>query len=491
MKVLLVLPDQLFWPPPAAVSKENDEVWLLYEDHYRTEFDYCEHKRRLHERSLAAHAARLSEAGYQARGPQKGSLEAALRRAAERAAEVHMWVPASVLRWAPAWPRLPDWPVAEAQMRWHDPPNFLLSQSEADGEAEAARGQSRASQFAFYKRLRRRLAPWLQTKKGGPRGGEWSLDAANRSGPGSAGPADRERLGRRQPPKWPATRREALALLRRFVDCHLCHFGEFQDAVFEEAPARTVADHSLLSSSLNLGLLTPGEALGRVEKAWKALDEGERRRALPSVEGFVRQLVGWREFMRVVYLANREQRKKGWRPRFAEKQGAAGEREQRRWYVAVRAQQAGRADPASAEDFPVEGGTEIAAVDRAAADLAASGYLHHIRRLMVVGLGMLVRGLPGEAAYRWFMELSVDGYEWVMWPNVYGMVYWALAPNPTGRPYLATSRYHRRQDATFTASDAERWDRELQRFVGRSDNRELLKGIHPAVSSVVKAACKP
>lgn len=507
MRLLVVLPDQLFWPPPSDI----DEFWLLEEPHYFTEYDYAPAKLALHRRSLDAYEKRLRRhregkpsprSASKPKGARRApaakpvrrlrlSLEAALRRAAKQKSgkwEVHMWVPASVLRWAPAWPRLPRaWPAVV----WHDPPNFLLSQAEADMWAARLAGQKSASLAAFYRHMRLGKVPWLQDGRNRPLGGKWSLDAHNRSGFGSADTVllgAKGRLSRRRPAELGATtHRKAENLLADFVERHLLHFGDYQDAVFGSASkdARRHADHSLLSCSLNLGLLTPEAVLEAARLRWEALSAAEQTAALPSVEGFVRQVSGWREFMRVVYLANRRRQPV---PRFAVLGPAAARRELGRWYAAALARrEADRTEDLSSGPGKSAPATGLAAADLAAEDLGRTGYLHHIRRLMTVGVWMLLRGLPPQLAYRWFLELGVDAYEWVMWGNVYGMVYWCLAPNPTGRPYLATSRYLRRQDETFAAapSDSAAWDAQLAAFV--KANRARLRGLHPNVTSVLKA----
>ncbi len=300
-------------------------------------------------------------------------------------------------------------------------PMFTCSR---DDFAEFAGGKSRLLMGDFYKRQRRRL-DILVDGDGEPTGGRWSFDADNRKKlPRSVTPPkiqaptrdahvdDVIELVEREFPDhpgdakefwWPTTRRQALAWLRAFVAERLEQFGPYEDAMTTRS---ATVFHSLLSPLMNLGLLTPDEIL---EKALARAGDAP----LQSVEGFVRQVIGWREFVRGVY---RE---------FGERQDGSNfwshERElTEAWY---------------------EGTTGIGPLDDTIRTARRLGWTHHIPRLMVVGNLMTLSEIRPASAHRWFMEMYVDSSEWVMGPNVYGMGLFSDGGIFATKPYICGSNY--------------------------------------------------
>jgi deoxyribodipyrimidine photolyase-related protein len=278
----------------------------------------------------------------------------------------------------------------------------------------------------FYRWQRRRTGILMDGAR--PAGRRWNFDAENRhplprhgvavSAPPSA-PQDRitadtasevaERFADHPGDAdefWlPATPDDARAWLRSFVADRLEQFGRYEDAM---APAEPFLFHSVLSSSLNIGLLTPTEVVDAVTAHPDA--------PLASVEGFVRQVIGWREYMRGMYRAH---------PELTDANALhLTRRLERYWYT-------GRRIPA---ELPEPVRTVLERVHR-------WGYAHHIERLMVLGNWMLLSGYAPREVTRWFSALFVDAYEWVMVPNVMGMSQWADGGLVATKPYVSGGAY--------------------------------------------------
>ena len=304
--------------------------------------------------------------------------------------------------------------------------HFLLSR---EAFAEWARGRDTLRMDTFYRWMRRRLDVLLDA--GNPVGGRWSFDADNRKPAKGARPPALPRYapdettrqvmaevdgwstgwGRTEGFGWPVTRTDALHALERFIAERLASFGDFQDAMIE---GESFLWHACLSPALNLGLLHPTDLL---DAALGAHARGEA--PLNAVEGFVRQVIGWREFIRGVY----HHRMPG-----------------------LRSANRFDADTPLPDLFWDPDRTGMACVQDAVRSVHEHGYAHHIQRLMVLGnLGLLI-GVDPHALSRWFWAGFVDAHEWVELPNVVGM---ALAADPTftTKPYAASGAYiHKMSD---------------------------------------------
>ncbi|MER5963563.1 cryptochrome/photolyase family protein [Streptomyces sp. NPDC002057] len=314
------------------------------------------------------------------------------------------------------------------------PRGFLVGHEDFAAWARGHRGDTLRLE-SFYRRVRRDHD--LLMDGGEPAGGRWNLDHDNREPPpkgartlGAPSPyrpreddidaevrhdldrwereGDVSFVGRDGPRMFPADRREALAALRRFLAHRLAGFGAHEDAVLADDDTMS---HSLLSSSLNLGLLDPAECVERAEAAWRAGDA-----PLNSVEGFVRQIAGWREYVWQLY-----------------------------WYFGedYRASNALRHTaplPDWWNDLDADAVTArcLATVLRQVRD---TGWTHHIPRLMVLGSHALQRGWDPAAVTDWFHRCFVDGYDWVMLPNVVGMSQYADGGRMTSKPYTSGGAY--------------------------------------------------
>ncbi len=204
---------------------------------------------------------------------------------------------------------------------------------------------------------------------------------------------------------YPSTFDESKAWLKEFLKHRFFEFGAYEDAIVAR---HTVLHHSVLTPMMNVGLLTPKYVLDEVIRF---ADENDV--PLNSLEGFVRQVLGWREFIRAVY----------------ELKGTA-ERTKNFWGFK-------RKIP---ESFWT-GTTGILPVDQTIKKVLETGYCHHIERLMILGNFMLLCEFDPNEVYRWFMELFIDAYDWVMVPNVYGMSQFADGGIMSTKPYISGSNY--------------------------------------------------
>ncbi|MEM7408094.1 MAG: cryptochrome/photolyase family protein [Pseudomonadota bacterium] len=322
----------------------------------------------------------------------------------------------------------------------------------------------------FYKWQRRRLEI-LVDAHGSPRGGRWSFDDENRkplpkSAPIAETPAAcatqhvRELIpfvnrtfsdhpGELTVSGWwlPTTRQQALDWLWKFLEERLAAFGPFEDALSTRGP---VLFHSALTPVLNLGLITPSEVLERTLRY-----AHEHDTPLNSLEGLVRQVIGWREFIRAIYRC------------YSEKQDHANFFQHRRTLT----------------DHWYDGTTGLLPLDDVIAKAQRYGWTHHIERLMVAGNLMLLCEIEPREAHRWFMEMFVDSSEWVMGPNVYGMSLFSDGGIFATKPYICGSNYilkmsdyaKPRKGGLFDESDVdwgEVFDGLYWRFVDK--NRDFL-----------------
>lgn len=248
-------------------------------------------------------------------------------------------------------------------------------------------------------------------KSAKPAGGEWNFDKENRLPFGKKGPDPRPRppltfkpdettrallaVMKRILPDlpgdiesfaWPVTREQALAALDDFITHRLTQFGPFEDAMWASEPTLY---HSTLSSSLNLKLLNPRECCERAIEAYRA-----RKAPLQSVEAFIRQIIGSREFIRGVYWMEG--------PTYGDRNGL---------------DQRGELPP-----FYWTADTDMNCMKACVGQVLETGFGHHIQRLMVTGNFALISGVHPRAVSDWYLGMFVDGVDWVTRPNVLGMV---------------------------------------------------------------------
>ena len=305
---------------------------------------------------------------------------------------------------------------------------FLCSPSDF---ADWAHGRNRLTMEDFYRWQRTRLDVLMDA--GRPSGGAWNFDKDNREPPPRDGRSwplvrrfDRSDIDEEviaeierydvwgQAPEgwWPTCRADARQRLDDFVERALTTFGSHQDAMLDSEWSMS---HSLVSSALNTGLLTPREVVEAAEAAYRRGDA-----PINSVEGFVRQVIGWREYVLGVYWL--------WMPEYRTANGL----------------DAGEPLPPVFEGTAT---TEMRCLSAVLRNLDAHGWNHHIERLMVLGNLFLTSGIDPQAAVDWMWRNYVDAAEWVMLPNVIGMATHADGGRMATKPYAAGGAYlHRMGD---------------------------------------------
>ncbi len=229
--------------------------------------------------------------------------------------------------------------------------------------------------------------------------------------------------------KYPTTHKESKDWLQTFFSTRFSEFGAYEDAIVSN---ENILHHSVLTPMLNVGLLTPQYI---VDEALRYASEHEI--PLNSLEGFIRQIVGWREFIRAVY----------------ELKGTA-ERTKNYWGFT-------RKIPPSFWN----GTTGIVPIDETIKKVLATGYCNHIERLMVLGNFMLLCEFDPYEVYKWFMELFIDSYDWVMVPNVYGMSQFADGGLMATKPYISGSNYIMKMSDYKKGDWQQQWDGLFWRFM--------------------------
>ncbi len=296
--------------------------------------------------------------------------------------------------------------------------------------AAHAKGRKSLRLEYFYRELRQRHGVLMH--EGRPIGGQWNFDADNREafgpqGPGAVppraafGPDEITRevialVERRFAPHpgtlasfaWPVTRDQALRSLQLFIEQRLPLFGRYEDAMW---PGEPWLYHSHLSAALNLKLLTALEVVLSAEAAYHA-----GKVPLESAEGFIRQILGWREYVRGIYWTQM--------PGYAELNALEASQELPDWYWT--------------------GDTDMACLRDAITQTLAHGYAHHIQRLMVTGLFALLLGVRPQQVHAWYLSVYVDAVEWVELPNTLGMSQYGDGGLLASKPYVATGKYIQR-----------------------------------------------
>ena len=282
----------------------------------------------------------------------------------------------------------------------------------------------------FYREMRRKTGVLMDGPE--PVGGQWNYDADNRESFGKRGPGKipapisfapdtitrevMELVEARFPKNpgllehfdFPVTVQQAELALEDFINHRLADFGTYQDAMWRGEP---YLYHSRVSAALNVKLLSPRHVMDTVEAAYR-----DGRAPLGAVEGFIRQILGWREYVRGIYWTRM--------PEYAEGN-------------ALRAN-------TSLPEFFWTGDTEMNCLRETITQTLNYGYAHHIQRLMITGLYALLHGVVPREIHKWYLAVYVDAVEWVELPNVIGMSQFADGGYMASKPYAATGKYIQR-----------------------------------------------
>ena len=325
-----------------------------------------------------------------------------------------------------------EWRVMEMMRGWEDQLGGPVEVREDDrvlssiGEFELwAQGRKQLRMEYFYRQMRRKTGFLMEGRD--PIGGQWNFDQDNRkrlpkdlelperlsfapdaiTGEVLTLVADRfgDHFGDLEPFAMPVTRDDALAVLEHFIAVCLPKFGDYQDALAE---GEAFLFHSTISAALNCGLLTPGEVCEAADAAFKAGDA-----PLNAVEGFIRQILGWREYVRGLYWLTM--------PAYKERNALDAQRPLPEFYWTAE--------------------TDMACIRDVVTTTRKHAYAHHIQRLMVTGNFALLAGLSPDEVNRWYMEVYADAYEWVELPNTHGMALFADGGIMASKPYAASGAY--------------------------------------------------
>jgi deoxyribodipyrimidine photolyase-related protein len=428
----LVLGDQLSFENPVLQEGDPEHDLVLMAEVVE-ETRYVRHNRHKLVLVLSAmrHFAReLESAGWRVRYMDLGSQCPSLFDALVRTVEDTQ--PEAVCCTEPGEYRLrramADWTRAlDVPFELLGDTRFLASH---DDFRQWAAGRKQLRMEYFYRDMRQRYGLLLDGD-GGPEGGRWNYDRENRAGwRGEDVPPPREGTspdaltravirevderfadcpGDLSEFAWAVTREDAEAELEAFCRRRLSRFGHYQDALADGEPWLF---HSRLSAYLNIGLLEPLAVCRRVESAWRAGDC-----ELAAAEGFIRQILGWREYVRGIYWLEM--------PGYRERNALSAHRPLPAWFWT--------------------GDTDMRCLSQALEQSLSLGYAHHIQRLMVIGNFALLAGLSVEAVCEWYLGVYVDAFEWVELPNTLGMALHADNGLMASKPYAASGKYVQRQ----------------------------------------------
>ena len=452
----LILPHQLFDPHPAL--SRNRRVYLVEAPRFFRDEEvplrFHQQKVALHRASLKAFQERLTRGGYTVQyldfSPDTEMAGLWDRVQADGVAVLHVADPVdnsleqSLVEGAR---------TTGVKLQITESPGFICSREEIRSHFQDA---AHFHQTSFYIHQRKERGVLLEGNK--PQGGRWTFDTENRRKlpkdvkvppPPTISENDFHREARSyvaerfaghpghlEACRYPATHEEAQVWLEDFLKNRLSLFGDYEDAISAQEP---VLFHSVLSPLINIGLLTPRQVLEETLAYAQ-----EHPVPLNSLEGFVRQILGWREFVRAVYLL-------------------AGERQRAVNFF-------GHTRPLPPGFY--EGATGILPLDTVIRRVLDTAYAHHIERLMVLGNFLLLCEVDPKEVYRWFMDLFIDSYDWVMVPNVFGMSQFADGGLMMTKPYFSSSKYLEKMSDFPKGEWRDLWTALYWRFVEK--NRDYL-----------------
>jgi deoxyribodipyrimidine photolyase-related protein len=447
--VLLIFPHQLFENSP--LFSHEGEIYLVEEDLFFTQYAFHKQKLAFHRASMQFYKQYLEFLGKNVTYISTTQKESDIRLLVDELAKsktttIHSIDPTD--NWLEK--RLKEsCNKHNIELIVHQNPHFLNSREDLDGFFRKDKKKFFQTEFYIQQRKKRDI---LLEEKQSPKGGKWSFDSENRK---------KYPKGKQPPsihfPKFSSYHKEAVYYIEKhfkdnpgqlekkalypidfegsknwfqdFLAHRFLEFGTYEDAMVKN---ESILNHSVLSPLLNNGLLS----IDTVVQQSLAFAE-EHDVPLNSVEGFIRQLIGWREFIRGVYQCK-----------------GSAERTTNFWGFK-------RKIPASF----YTGDTGIEPLDEAIQKTLKTAYCHHIERLMILGNFMLLCEFDPDEVYRWFMELFIDAYDWVMVPNVYGMSQFADGGLMSTKPYISGSNYVLKMSNHPKGEWQEIWDGLFWRFM--------------------------
>jgi deoxyribodipyrimidine photolyase-related protein len=464
MEICLLFPHQLWKHHPAL--GHNQPVYLVEEFLFFRQYAFHKQKIILHRATMKAYASILLENGHTVTYIDSTETIADVRKliphlAASGVQTIHVadvvddWLERRLVETARQ---------HNIKLIWYNNPGFLLTKDDLKTIPE----QTTYLQANFYQWQRKRLGILIDQHQK-PIGGKWSFDADNRCRypaeaipPAIAYPETNEWVTEAQlyvkqyysknPGAtdrfiYPVTHEAAQAWLMDFLNHRFPDFGRYEDAIVRD---ELILHHSLLSPLLNIGLLEPEPVLQAV------LQHAERNDIpLASLEGLIRQLIGWREFIRLIYVRQ-------------------GRTQRTRHYWTFN-------NPVAPSFY--NGTTGIAPIDQTIGKVWQQAYCHHIERLMILGNYFLLLETNPDAVYQWFMEMFIDAFDWVMVPNVYGMSQFADGGLMCTKPYISGSNYIRKMSDYPKGNWEAVWDGLFWRFM--SQQRSFFSG-NPRLGMLLK-----
>lgn len=469
---LLLYPNQLF---SVGLLPKVDRVYMIEEPlFFGTD---KEHPLKFHKQKLVLHRASMRRYAEEVLWPNGFEVEyiecvpetvtetALVKAAFDGATEIYAFDPVDDYLWE----RLEE---ASRSLEVHVPlkkiqnPNFYLPNKDIESFFNS-KAKYKFSEFYQWQRERFNI---LIDDDYRPFGGKWSYDSENRKSlpkdiqvPGIRSYGDNQYVaeavtyieshfpsnpGSLAQFIWPTNHQEAKEWLYEFFENRLRQFGPYEDAI----DSRTIfMFHSVLTPALNTGLLNAKDV---IEEALAYSASTKREVPLQSQEGFIRQVLGWREFVRGVYhVSGKKQRTRNY---LKNTRGLTAS-----WW---------------------DGTTGITPLDDVIKKANTHAYAHHIERLMIAGNMMLLCDINPDEVYKWFMSLFIDAYDWVMVPNVYGMSQYADGGLMTTKPYICASNYVLQMSSYQKGPWCDVWDGLFWRFV---DTRRLMLAKNPRLGGVL------
>jgi len=481
--ITLLFPHQLFKENPVLSTESTDKkrpIFLVEDDLYFGQYPFHKQKLLLHRASMHYYHGFLEKKGYQVSyldysnyGKLENVFELLFKNSEkEKITEIHYIDTTDYLLER----RLTRFAKKlDVKLIQYETPLFLTSKEELDKILQKTKSGSYLM-ANFYQKQRKRL-DILMNPDGSPKGGKWSFDDENRKSlpknskdnsikiPKFPVFEENEFVKKYKPTietefgtnygfleefNYPTTHQEAENVLDTFLKERFHLFGDYEDAI---STKERIIFHSVLTPALNIGLLTPNQIIEKAINFVSQSEGTESEISINSLEGFIRQIIGWREFMRGIY----------------EKESVF---ERTNNFFNFK-----RQIPKSFYD----GTTGIVPIDETIKKLLKYGYCHHIERLMILGNFMLLCEFSPNAVYQWFMELFIDSYDWVMVANVYGMTQYSDAGLITTKPYISGSNYVLKMSDYKKGNDktgdwAEIWNGLYWNFI--FNNREVFENNH-------------
>lgn len=445
----LIFPHQLFEESPLL---ENDSpCFLIEEELFFNQYKFHKQKIAFHRASMKFYESYLKDQGkevsyVEAREDNSDVRELIAYLSDEGVENIHLINPTD--NWLEK--RISE-SAAEYDIEIEEYENQLFLNTREDLEDWFGSKEKKFFQTSFYKDERKKRGILIEGEDN-PVGGDWTYDKDNRKKyPKSKTPPDiefpeetkfykeareyvKEHFSNNygelvEVQLYPTDFESSRKWFQQFLEQRFDEFGPYEDAIISD---KRILNHSVLTPMLNVGLITPRYI---IDEALKYAEENDIR--INSVEGFVRQIIGWREFMRGLY----------------EKKGIQ-ERTENFWGF----------DRKIPDSF-YDGSTGIEPIDDTIKKVLKTGYNHHIERLMILGNFMLLCEFDPDEVYQWFMEMYIDAYDWVMVPNVYGMSQFADGGLMATKPYISSSNYIKKMSDYGKADWNETWDALFWRFM--------------------------